>query len=150
LVADVTRNANEYDHALHLPSGAIGGLDLLQNAQTFGKLDSVSLETRKPAGSVIGEEIDAEKVVFEGNAAEAIDKYPKSMNISIVLSLAGVCMKATDVTIIADPKIGRNVHKVKVTCDFGEAEFTFRNNPLPDNPKTSHLAALSVCGTLER
>lgn len=150
LVADVTRNANEYDHALHLPSGAIGGLDLLQNAQTFGKLDSVSLETRKPAGSVIGEEIDAEKVVFEGNAAEAIDKYPKSMNISIILAFAGVGMKDTDVTIIADPKIDRNVHNVKVTGDFGEAEFTFRNNPLQDNPKTSHLAALSVCGTLER
>src|SRR5699024_1857047 len=102
--------------ALHLPSGAIGGLDLLQNAQTFGKLDSVSLETRKPAGSVIGEEIDAEKVVFEGNAAEAIDKYPKSMNISIILAFAGVGMKDTDVTIIADPKIDRNVHNVKVTA----------------------------------
>src|SRR5699024_12350484 len=28
LVADVTRNANEYDHALHLLSGAIGGREL--------------------------------------------------------------------------------------------------------------------------
>src|SRR5699024_2520756 len=141
LVADVTRNDNEYDHSLHLPSGAIGGLDLLQNAQTFGKLDSVSLETRKPAGSVIGEEIDVEKVVFEGNAAEAIDKYPKSMNISIIRAFAGVGMKDTDVTIIADPKIDRNVNNVKVTGDFGEAEFTFRNITQQVHPKTSHLYA---------
>src|SRR5699024_2105819 len=116
----------------------------------FGNINCVSPQTRKPAGSVIGKEIDAQKVVFEGNAAEAIDKYPKSMNISIILAFAGVGMKDTDVTIIADPKIDRNVHNVKVTGDFGEAEFTFRNNPLQDNPKTSHLAALSVCGTLER
>src|SRR5699024_1693583 len=129
--------------------GAIGGLDLLQNAQTFGNLDGVSLETRKPAATRTDEALDREKAIFAGTAADATDKYPKSMNSSIHLAFAGIGLKDTEVTIIADPKIDRNVHNVKVTGDFGEAEFTFRNNPLPDNPKTSYLAALSVCGTLE-
>lgn len=150
LVAEATGNANEYNHAIHLPSGAIGGLDLLQNAQTFGKLESVMLETRKPASSLIDEEISTETVVFEGKAIDAIEKYPKNMNVSIILAFAGVGMKETDVTIIADPDIDRNIHNVKVAGDFGEAEFTFKNNALPENPKTSYLAALSICGTLER
>ncbi|WP_234960541.1 NAD(P)-binding domain-containing protein [Salinicoccus halodurans] len=77
LVAEVTRNTNDYDHALHLPSGAVGGLDLLQNAQTFGKLDSVVLETRKPASSLSDESITTEKVVFEGKAIDAIEKFRK-------------------------------------------------------------------------
>lgn len=150
LVAEVTKNANEFDHALHLPSGAVGGLDLLQNAQTFGKLDSVTLETRKPAASLIDEKIDAEKVVFEGKAIDAIEQFPKNMNVSIILSFAGVGIKETDVKLIADPAIDKNIHHVKAMGEFGEAEFTFKNNPLPENPKTSYLAALSVCGTLER
>ncbi|WP_411843400.1 aspartate dehydrogenase [Salinicoccus sp. HZC-1] len=150
LVAEVTGNANEYDHALHLPSGAIGGLDLLQNAQTFGKLDSVTLETRKPAASLVDEAIDEEKVVFEGSAVDAIEQFPKNMNVSIILSFAGVGLRETAVTLIADPNIDKNIHHIKATGDFGEAEFTFKNNPLPENPKTSYLAALSVCGTLER
>src|SRR5690625_7467876 len=73
-----------------------------------------------------------------------------SMMISMIIAIASIGIKDTNDTIIADPKIDRNVHNVKFTGDFGEAEFTFRNNPLQDNPKTSHLAALSVCGTLER
>lgn len=150
LVAEVTRNATESGHALHLPSGAVGGLDLLQNAQTFGKLDTVTLETRKPAGTLTDEDIETERTMFEGKAIEAIEQYPKNMNVSIILAFAGVGIKETDVTIIADPDIDRNIHNVKVTGDFGEAEFTFKNNPLPENPKTSYLAALSVCGTLER
>lgn len=150
LVADITRNANEYNHALHLPSGAVGGLDLLQNAQTFGKLDGVALETRKPAASLTDESIDTEKIVFEGKAIDAIEQFPKNMNVSIILSFAGVGINETDVTMIADPTIDRNIHNIRVTGDFGEAEFTFKNNPLPENPKTSYLTALSVCGTLER
>ncbi len=101
-------------------------------------------------GEFLLEDISTEKVVIEGKAIDAIEKYPVNMNVSIILSFAGVGIKETDVTIIADPDIDRNIHNVKVAGDFGETEFMFKNNPLLENPKTSYLAALSVCGTLER
>lgn len=138
------------NRTLHLPSGAIGGLDLIQNAKGLGNLDSVSLTTRKPALSLIDELPDKEMIVFEGPASEAIDKYPKNMNVSIVLSLAGLGMGHTKVTLIADPNVDKNIHTIHATGNFGEMELTVKNVPLLENPKTSSLAALSVFSTLER
>ncbi|GGH75887.1 L-aspartate dehydrogenase [Compostibacillus humi] len=149
LLAEVTELAMRHGHTLHLPSGAIGGLDLLQNAN-IGSVSSVSLTTRKPAGSLIAEDIDEAKVVFEGNAADAIKQFPKNINVSIILSLAGIGAERTKVKIVADPHTDKNIHQVEMTGDFGEAVFTITNNPFPDNPKTSYLAAMSILGTLKR
>lgn len=135
---------------LHLPSGGIGGLDLVQNARALGNLDKVTLTTRKPAASLIDEAVAVETVVFEGKAGDAIDKFPKNMNISIILSLAGLGIDKTNVVLIADPAANKNTHTINISGGFGDAELTISNNPLPENPKTSALAALSVYATLER
>ena len=58
LLTEISNLANEYKSAMHLPSGAIGGLDLLQNAHALGTITSVSLTTRKPASSLIEEDIE--------------------------------------------------------------------------------------------
>lgn len=141
---------SDLTHNVHLPSGAIGGLDLLQNAHALGTVTSVSLTTRKPARSLIEEDIGDAKTVFEGTAKEAIRQFPKNMNVSIVLSLAGIGIERTHVQLVADPHIDKNMHHVEIIGDFGEATFSITNNPLPENPKTSYLAAMSILGTLER
>lgn len=140
----------EYKHEIHLPSGAIGGLDLLQNAQALGAVRSVLLTTRKPANTLTDEKIQESKVIFEGKAVDAIKKYPKNMNISIVLSLAGLGAEKTKIRLIADPHIKKNVHEINILGDFGEATISVSNNPLPENPRTSYLAAMSILGTLTR
>lgn len=142
--------ANIHQHTIYLPSGAIGGLDLLQNAQTLGTVKEVSLTTRKPANSLVDHAIMDEVVVFEGKAADAIKQFPKNINVSIVLSLAGIGIDKTKVTIIADPHVDKNNHQVEIKGDFGSATFSIKNNSLPDNPKTSYLAAMSILGTLKR
>lgn len=138
------------NHTLHLPSGAIGGLDLIQNAKSLGNLDSVSLTTRKPALSLLDKRPDKEIVVYEGPAKGAINKFPKNMNVSIILSLAGLGIEHTKVTLVADPNADKNIHTIYATGSFGEMELTVKNEPLPENPKTSGLAALSVFSSLER
>lgn len=152
LLTELNNLANEYKNRIYLPSGAIGGLDLLQNAHSLGTVTSVSLTTRKPASSLISEEIEEAKVIFEGNATDAIKQYPKNMNVSIVLALAlaSIGFDQTKVILVADPQIDKNIHHIEVTGDFGEATFTIKNNPLPANPKTSYLAAMSILGTLKR
>lgn len=149
-LSEITELADTYQQKVHLPSGAVGGLDLVQNAQAMGGISSVSLTTRKPAHSLINEVGDAAVTVFEGKAADAILKFPKNINVSIILSLAGIGMEATNVTIIADPHMNKNQHHIDIQGDFGEAAVTIINNPLPENPKTSYLAAMSVLGTLKR
>lgn len=150
LLTEVTTLAHTYRRKIHLPSGAIGGLDLLQNAHTLGTVTNVSLTTRKPAASLIEEPIEQEKVIFSGNAKDAIKQFPKNINVAIVLSLASLGMKQTEVQLIADPQVDKNIHEVNVKGAFGEATFTIKNNPLPSNPKTSYLAAMSIFGTLQR
>ena len=150
LLTELSNLADEYKTTLHLPSGAIGGIDLLQNAHALGTLTSVSLTTRKPASSLIEEEIDEAKIIFEGKAVDAIKQFPKNMNVSIVLSLAGIGIEKTSVCLVADPHIEKNIHQIDVVGDFGEATFSITNHSLPENPKTSYLAAMSILGTLER
>ena len=150
LLTEITELASMHHHVIHLPSGAIGGLDLLQNANALETVKHVSLTTRKPAHSLIDRIITEEEIIFEGNARDAINQFPKNINVSIVLSLAGLGIERTMVRIIADPHIDKNIHQIEMAGDFGEATFTIHNNPLPPNPKTSYLAAMSIVGTLER
>ena len=147
---EIIELAQRYQHSIHLPSGAVGGLDLLQNAHALGTVTDVALTTRKPADSLIDKSIEEEVIVFEGKAADAIKQFPKNINVSIVLSLAGIGMEQTKVTMIADPHIEKNMHQVEIKGDFGEATFSITNNALPENPKTSYLAAMSILGTLKR
>lgn len=60
------------------------------------------------------------------------------------VALSGVGFDETKVELIADPTVAKNVHEVNVKGAFGELEIRLVNNPLPDNVKTSWLAALSI------
>ncbi len=133
--------------SLYLPSGAIGGLDLLQNAHALNGVEHVTLTTRKPAHTLTDEKLTEEKVIFSGTAREAIAKFPKNVNVAIVLSLAGKGMDETTVQVVADPQTNKNTHAIQIKGEFGSAEMTVTNEPLRTNPSTSYLAAMSVLRT---
>lgn len=139
-----------HNKIVHLPSGAIGGLDLLQNAHVLNEVTSVTLTTRKPAHTLTNEQLVEAKTIFSDNALNAIAKFPENINVSIILSLAGIGVEQTTVKIIADPHIINNIHSIQINGAFGEATITVKNNPLKENPSTSYLAALSVLGTLAK
>lgn len=150
LLTKLVTITEQYKQQLYLPAGAIGGIDLLQNAHALGTVTAVSLTTRKPASSLIKGQLNEPAIIFEGTASEAIRQFPKNMNVSIVLALAGIGFEQTKVTLIADPVVTQNIHRITIVGDFGEATIEVKNNPLPANPKTSYLAALSIVGTLKR
>ncbi|MFL6557337.1 MAG: aspartate dehydrogenase [Bacillus sp. (in: firmicutes)] len=134
---------------IHLPSGAIGGLDVLKAAKSIGELESVSIITRKPPQALPGAPVDREQVMFEGTANEAIELFPKNINVSIILSLAGLGPNQTGVKIISDPTVRKNSHSIEATGSFGKLSLRVENDPMPNNPKTSYLAALSVLSVLK-
>jgi len=135
-------------HRIYLPSGAIGGLDALKAAKLNGGLDSVILTTRKPAHSLTAEKLTAEQILFDGPARDAIEQFPKNANVAIVLSLAGIGVEKTQVRIIADPTVTQNIHHIAAKGSFGDMELTIKNNPSPDNPKTSHITGASILAAL--
>ncbi len=145
---------------LYLPSGGVVGIDGLKAAK-IGKIYRVTLTTRKPpqgfedAPYVLKHKIQLknlkeEKLLFEGNAAAAVKGFPKNINVSATLSVAGLGAKKTKVRILACPHMLVNVHEVYVQGDFGSFYTRCENFPSEQNPKTSHLAILSAVATLER
>lgn len=143
LVAAAEKNGRR----IYLPSGAIGGLDALSAVD--GKAASVLLETIKPPAS-LGRKDVKRIVVFEGDAAEACRLYPKNVNVSATLSLAGIGFARTRVRIISDPKAKNNTHRVTVESEAGKMVLEFENVPSPENPKTSALAALAAVARVRK
>lgn len=133
---------------IFLPSGAIGGLDILQSAKAVNGLEKVQITTRKSPAS-LGIESDEEKMIFEGSAIEAVEKFPKNVNVALVLAIAGIGAEKTNVRVIVDPAIERNTHTIEAEGDFGKMQLKIENNPMPSNPKTSLLAALSILAVLQ-
>lgn len=147
---EVKRTCAQHNANVFIPSGAVGGLDVLQSANVLHGLQSVQLTTRKPAYSLQGAaSIATEKIVFEGPAKEAIDLYPRNMNVAIAISLAGIGPAKTTVRLIADPHVEKNIHTIIAHGDFGQFSIEVSNEAMPQNPKTSYLAALSVLSSVK-
>jgi aspartate dehydrogenase len=143
-----------------LPSGAICGLDGIKSAG-IGEIRSVSLTTRKPPQGLRGapfivengidlDSIVGEKIIFEGSAEQAIGYFPKNINVSALLSIAGIGAQKTRVKIVTSPDYTLNTHEVEVEGTFGRLVTRTENVPFPENPKTSFLAALSAVATLKQ
>jgi aspartate dehydrogenase len=142
---DVLKIARDNNAKIHLPSGAVVGLDGIKAVAKFG-LKEVSLVTRKSPKS-LGKDIDTEEVLFEGKASDAVKEFPLNINVAATISMA--CNRDIDVKIIVDPKVDRNVHEITARGDFGEFKTITMNYPCAANPKTSMLAALSAIRLLK-
>lgn len=143
---------------LHLVSGAIGALDALR-AASVGNLRSITYTGRKPPqawkGSPAESRLDldalrAASIHFEGSARDAAIEYPENANVAAAVALAGIGFDETQVRLIADPDVIENIHRIEASGDFGRFMFEIRGRSLPNNPKSSALAAMSVISKLEQ
>jgi aspartate dehydrogenase len=131
---------------VHVPSGAIGGLDAISSAGLAG-ISEVMLSSRKNPRA-FGKTNTEPETVYEGLAEEAARKFPREMNVAATLALA-VKPTKVNVKVISDPNFTRNTHEIAVKWQFGEMALRFANDPHPDNPHTSALAAWSAIRLLQ-
>ncbi len=137
---------NVKSNKIHIPSGAIGGLDAISSAALAG-ISEALLTTRKNPRS-LGRSDKKKIAVYEGFAEEAVKIFPQNINVAANLALA-VRPAKLKVRIASDPKARRNIHEIKIKWKYGEMSFKFMNEPYPENPKTSALAAWSTINLLK-
>ena len=130
---------------VYIPSGAILGLDNLKIGQISG-ISHLMLRTTKNPKS-LGIKTDHKMMIFKGRANDCIKRFPKNINVAVALELA--TEHEAEVELWVDPDIDRNMHEVFVKGEFGDFYIKVNNNPCPDNPATSYLAALSIVTLLK-
>jgi aspartate dehydrogenase len=142
---------------IHVPSGAIAGLDGVKGARA-GAVSAVTLEMRKPPRGLAGapyveqrkidlDAITEETLIFDGPATEACPAFPANVNILAALSLAGVGPELTRLKLYAVPGLTRNTHRVTVEGEFGYFTLEIGNVP-SENPRTGKLSYLSTIALL--
>jgi aspartate dehydrogenase len=156
----VTEKAAQCDAKVYIPSGAICGTDGLRSS-AIGEVEEVELITTMPATSfddvpyVVKEGIDLKSikektVLFTGTAREAVQLFPRNVNVAAIVSIMGVGFDRTKVTIAADPETKINAHELKIKGEFGKLCTHTYNVPSTINPRTSNLAVFSAISALER
>lgn len=133
---------------IYVPSGAVMGVDGVK-AASEADLKSVTLVTTKPPAG-LDKKLDRWTLLFSGPAREAVQRFPKNVNVAATLSLAGLGFDQTHVQVAVDPLATRNSHKVIIEGNFGRARIEVENLPSPGNPATSYLASLSAIALLRR
>ncbi|HEV2302624.1 MAG TPA: aspartate dehydrogenase [Stellaceae bacterium] len=145
---------------IHVPTGAVLGLDAVGAAAEGGIL-SVTMITRKPPQGLQGAPylvengievtgLNSAKRVFAGTAREAARGFPANVNVAAALALAGVGPDRTMVEIWADPALTRNTHRIEVEAEAARFSMQIEGVPSFENPRTGRLTPLSVVALLKR
>ncbi|MFN2532806.1 MAG: aspartate dehydrogenase [Pyrinomonadaceae bacterium] len=149
--------AKQTKQRLLIPSGALGGLDVV-SAAAVGSINEVVLEVRKPVAAWIGTPAESvalqandEAICFyEGKARDAVSAFPQNVNVLAALSLAGIGFDRTCVRMFVDPSAKHNTFQLSSYGEFGEVKLTLKNIPNPDNPKTGRLVIMSLIKAIAR
>jgi aspartate dehydrogenase len=164
LIDDALRLAAERAAArtgalLYVPSGGIGGLDVLKTACLAG-VEQVCIQVAKPPAAWKGipyveksgvdlSALTSAHTLFEGSAREGVPHFPQNVNIAAILSLGGIGPDRTRLKVVADPALTLNTHTIRVSGASGRFTLVLENVPAPENPKTSWLACYSALAALK-
>lgn len=152
----LTECASKSHRKVYLPNGAIGALDLMQTFASIGDAQVTIGNTKSPkslegAPYLKGRSLSPEKkeVIFKGSVSDAINGFPKNVNVAVAASLASNTLHSASVEITSDPQATENIHHIILKNDLMRAELTVAGKPDPANPKSSTSAAWSVVALLK-
>jgi aspartate dehydrogenase len=156
--SDLESEAVKHSGVIHIPSGAIAGLDAIKSVRK--SLEKVTISTTKNPRSLAGapyfdiyknihlQELKESTILYEGDVRNAVELFPSNVNVFAALTLATGNITKIKVRIIADPNVKVNRHEIIVRGGFGILQVVTNNIPHPENPRTSELAVLSAIETV--
>ncbi|WP_425040162.1 aspartate dehydrogenase [Primorskyibacter sp. S187A] len=137
---------------LILPSGAIGGLDVLRALASEGELtlhyEGIKPPTAwkgSPAQDLINlDALETATTFFDSTGRDTALRFPKNANVVAALALAGGGFDRMRACLIADPAASANTHRYRVMSEACTYEMQIQNAPSPGNPRTSLTTVLSI------
>lgn len=156
LLNELRELAMAHGARVEIHPGALGGVDALSAARGMG-LQRVEHRIVKPPAAWSGTpaeeccdlaELSEATAFWRATAAETAAAFPKNANVAMTSALAGVGPDLTEVVLVADPTAITNRHELSASGGFGTLDVVIANNPLPANPKSSAMAALSLARAL--
>ncbi|NLZ94707.1 MAG: DUF108 domain-containing protein [Bacteroidales bacterium] len=143
---EVQKTALKSGAKVYIPSGAIGGLDVLRTVSLMEKA-SVKFNTEKSPDPLVNSEVYDEQMktlrreVFNGNAKEAIALFPTQVNVSVAAALASVGTNDINVSINTTPDYIGDEHCITINSEDISAKLCIYS-------KTAKIAGWSVVNTL--
>ena len=148
--------AREHGRKVYIPNGAIGALDLMQTFALMGEAEVTIGNTKAPrslegAPYLNGKTLPTERkeVIFTGSVPDAINAFPKNVNVAVAAALASDTLGSATVKITSDPQSEENIHHIVLKNKIMRAELTVAGKPDPANPKSSTSTAWSVVALLK-
>ncbi|HCX99442.1 MAG TPA: aspartate dehydrogenase [Bacteroidales bacterium] len=154
--SNIKTAALEDNCRVHIPSGAVGGFDVLRASMLIEDVE-VNITTDKSPESLNGapflkgRKLPEEKAeeIFTGFAMEAIEHFPENVNVAVTTALATTGVENTKVSINSIPGFKSNKHEIKLVGETVSVNVIVETKPSKDNPKSSTLAAYSVISLLK-
>ncbi len=153
---ELKKTALKNKSRIYIPSGAVGGFDLLRSSLLMEDME-ISISTEKAPESLNGapflkgRELSKEKIekLYQGSAREAIELFPNNVNVAVATALAGIGVDHTRVSIHSVPGMKSNKHRIQARGETMKIDLSIEASPSPKNPRSSSLAAYSVIAILE-
>ena len=149
----VKKAADKGKSRIYLAAGAVGGFDVIQTVTLMAKAQNLSekagILTHTGAKGFKNTPVwedhlltdDHETKVFEGSATQAIQTFPRRVNVAVATSLASTGPDSTNVTQISVPNWQGDDHCI--TCEIDGAKAT-----VDIYSRTSSIAGWSLVAML--
>ncbi len=137
---------------LEIPSGAIGGVDVVAAARHAG-LARVTYITRKAPslwkGTAAANMVDLARIsepvlFFDDTAERAAVLFSDKANVTATLALAGLGFEKTRVQFWVDHDYVRSTHQIELEAATGTMTVELANTVSPADKKSSWLTAMSI------
>lgn len=152
----LTEAARKHHRKVYVPNGAIGALDLMQTFALMGEAEVTIGNTKAPRSLQGAPYLDdktlsenQKEVIFTGSVSDAINGFPKNVNVAVAAALASDTLPSATVKITSDPKSTENIHQITLKNKLMRAQLTVAGRPDPTNPKSSTSTAWSVVALLK-
>lgn len=144
---EVMETARANGTRVYVVSGATGGFDVLRTAALMGNATARFFNEKGPnalKGTAVYDEAlqDEQRVVFSGNASEAIALFPTKVNVAVAASLASVGPENMKMSMQSTPGFVGDTQRVEIKNEQVHAVIDVYS-------ATAEIAGWSVVNTLQ-